>query len=246
MWPRISVTSNQSRLRRVLFARAIPLRTAFWTLSVDVPTTSVTLYVASLTTTSSALGAQPGIGAATPAASDAHRTGIRPPTLEPRACHSTAREYVKRDYGIVCDRCCDHERMEHLVIAEHLGGGVRTFEGVDGGTRRVEHAAEHDQAGGGRAELRDEVGEGHDGYPAERDVHDGADPFRGVDPDHVQRHSEERTAPHHGEYHEPEPPREYQDAERGVRGGDQQEDHRVVEAPHPPTYRNRPRDLMVE
>jgi hypothetical protein len=30
-------------------ARAIPLRTACWMLSADVPTTSVTLYVASLT-----------------------------------------------------------------------------------------------------------------------------------------------------------------------------------------------------
>jgi hypothetical protein len=41
---------DQSRLRRVSLAREIPLRTAFWMLSVDVPTTSVTLYVASPTT----------------------------------------------------------------------------------------------------------------------------------------------------------------------------------------------------
>jgi hypothetical protein len=37
------VTSNQSRLRTVSAVLATPLRTAWWTLSVEVPTTSVTL-----------------------------------------------------------------------------------------------------------------------------------------------------------------------------------------------------------
>src|SRR5215831_14991053 len=42
--PRISVTSNQSRLRNVSLARETPFRTACWRLSVEVPTTSVTRY----------------------------------------------------------------------------------------------------------------------------------------------------------------------------------------------------------
>jgi hypothetical protein len=43
MCPRISVTSNQSRLRNVSFAFATPLRIACATLSGDVPTISVIL-----------------------------------------------------------------------------------------------------------------------------------------------------------------------------------------------------------
>src|SRR6478609_245976 len=44
-WPRTSLTSNQSRLRRVWEALAIPFRTASSTPSVEVPTISEMLYV---------------------------------------------------------------------------------------------------------------------------------------------------------------------------------------------------------
>src|SRR3989338_8594155 len=47
-WPRVSTTSNQSRLRRVLAARAMAFWMALSVPWVDEPTSSTTLYVCSL------------------------------------------------------------------------------------------------------------------------------------------------------------------------------------------------------
>ncbi len=67
----------------------------------------------------------------------------------------------------------------------------------------------------------------------ERGLHEGVQPSWAVDPDHIQPHPNDRTAPHRREHDGGEPTREHQQAEWRIRAGDQQEDHRMVEPSHP-------------
>ena len=65
--------------------------------------------------------------------------------------------------------------------------GVGALGGVDDGAGRVEEAAGGDQERPGHPHAAPQLGEGDGGDPAERHVDQRRDPFRMVDPDHLDR-----------------------------------------------------------
>src|ERR1019366_8988419 len=84
MWPRISLTSNQLRLRNVLDARSIARRMASSTLSFEEPTISETEYVLSAMRTPLTIGAVWMSGLLERSGVSRHHTDVHSVTLSTR------------------------------------------------------------------------------------------------------------------------------------------------------------------
>src|SRR3954470_16461296 len=85
MWPRISVTSNQSRFRTVSDAFAIAPVTASSTLEVEEPVISIVLYTLSLTAKPPSLGVDiRAAGGSLPVGDHAKKSEGRPRAAAPR------------------------------------------------------------------------------------------------------------------------------------------------------------------
>ena len=141
----------------------------------------------------------------------------------------------------------DDEGVEDLVVAEDRRVRVGPLGRVDDGARRVEEAAARQERGAARAERVPELREGGDRDPADRQVDGRRDPFRVADPDHLDDRAGDRADPDDDQDRGGEGAVHDQQGERRVGAGDEEEDHRVIEAAHPGAHvRPLPVDPVVE
>ena len=132
------------------------------------------------------------------------------------------------------------------MVAEGRRSGIRSLERVGERADRVEGAADEDEHGRSDAEI-EELGDGDDADPAERDEDERGQPRRCVDPEEVEHEARSRAGPDDDEDRIGQLAVEGQQRERRVRPGNQEEDRRVVEPPHPLAHARRtPRDTVVE
>ena len=129
----------------------------------------------------------------------------------------------------------DHEQVEDLVVAEDgrvagSGAGVRRRRrrpcraAPPAATRATRRRSRRRTTIAGKATTAD---------PAEREVDQRGHPLRRLDPDHLDDRADQRADPDRDQHRVGEGAVEDQQRERRVGAGDQQEDHRVVEAAHP-------------
>ena len=179
------------------------------------------------------------------------RAGGRPSdTLElPRSVPDSAdADDEERDRDVLARERADRQRVEQLVVPEHLRERVRPAKGVDDGARGVGEAAGC-RGGSPARSRRGATIWGIAATPAQpsatprtADNHFGA---------RTQQSFIETAAaaPDHTIARVVNPPRsvEADQPDRRVRPGDQQEDAGVVGAPHPePRRRSLPTDAVVE
>jgi hypothetical protein len=89
--------------------------------------------------------------------------------------------------------------------------------------------------------------EDHDTHPPERDSDKRGEPFWGSDPDELQQDRERRACPDNAEHDKSPVSAQHKQTERRVRAGDQTEDARMIDAPHPQTPASaRPRYAVVQ
>ncbi len=136
--------------------------------------------------------------------------------------------------------------MEDLVEAERVRPRVRPLAGVDDRAGAVEQAAGGEQDDGCHVERADELRRRDDGEPAEREVAAGDERARRVDPAQRERDAGQRAAPGAEQQHPGDGPVEDDQRDRRVAGGDEDEDHAVVDAPQQRLEAPRPGPAVVE
>src|SRR5215208_1710970 len=109
-------------------------------------------------------------------------------------------DHVEGDGRVLARGRRDCEGVEELVVAEQLGKRVGAAPGVDECSERVEQAASEHERGSRPPDLLDDLLQGSDSDPAERNPKCGCDPLGGVAPNEPLADCEERAAPGDSEY----------------------------------------------
>ena len=124
----------------------------------------------------------------------------------------------------------DHERVEELVEAEDARPRVGPLARVDDGAGRVEQPAGQEQGRRRRAGLAEDLGQRDHDHPADADVGQRDGQPRRVDPRDAERDAEQRAGPDADQDDRAARRLEHERGDRRVAGGDEDEDHGVVDA----------------
>ena len=143
------------------------------------------------------------------------------------------REREERDRREVRGGGGDHEHVEDLVVAEDGRARVRALGRVDDRAGHVEGAAAGDQDPGGEPGLGDDRRKADRADHPDGDVDDRRDPLGRLDPDELDDRAGDGAGPDRDQQRGRQRAVHDQQRERRDRAGDEEEDHRVVEAAHP-------------